>query len=209
MCFEPLTSPRHASLPPFLLSALFRGDRTDWFSLFVLHQNRKQYGAKNFVQEKDIPGWLDFVVWGHEHECAIGPTPNTEAGGNTVISQPGSSVATNLSEGESIRKHCMILDILEDNYRVTQLEIESVRPFVFEHVRMGARGRCSAAWALFAARLPLVLVSASRCWTSPASDARMKALWDNGPPGCARVTGPRWTTNPPWAGTECTHRRPR
>lgn len=41
------------------------------FNLFVLHQNRvyRGHNAKNAVPESHLPDFLDFVVWGHEHEC--------------------------------------------------------------------------------------------------------------------------------------------
>lgn len=43
----------------------------DWLNIFVLHQNRVQHTAagKSCVQEKNLPRFLDLVVWGHEHEC--------------------------------------------------------------------------------------------------------------------------------------------
>jgi hypothetical protein len=43
----------------------------DWLNVFVLHQNRVQHGpnAKNCLQERHLPDFLDLVVWGHEHEC--------------------------------------------------------------------------------------------------------------------------------------------
>ena len=44
----------------------------DFFSIFVVHQNREKYGAKNFVPEKYLPGFLDIVLWGHEHESLPG-----------------------------------------------------------------------------------------------------------------------------------------
>ena len=44
-----------------------------------------------------IPGWMDLVIWGHEHECLINPhhTPH-----GFFLVQPGSTVATSLVEGE-------------------------------------------------------------------------------------------------------------
>lgn len=45
---------------------------------------------------------VDLVIWGHEHDCRIVPEP--VAGKRYFISQPGSSVATSLAEGESIEK---------------------------------------------------------------------------------------------------------
>ena len=46
-----------------------------WFNIFVLHQNRVAHGpgAKDCLTDKHLPTFLDFVVWGHEHECRIDP----------------------------------------------------------------------------------------------------------------------------------------
>ena len=42
-----------------------------WHNILVLHQNRASHSqaAKNFIKESYIPGFLDLVIWGHEHEC--------------------------------------------------------------------------------------------------------------------------------------------
>ena len=43
----------------------------DWFNVFVLHQNRVSHtqSAKNLVKETHLARFLDYVIWGHEHEC--------------------------------------------------------------------------------------------------------------------------------------------
>jgi hypothetical protein len=48
--------------------------------------------------------------------------------------QPGSSVATALSEGESKKKHVFWLEIKEKRWRTIKLPLETVRPFVFDSV---------------------------------------------------------------------------
>ncbi|KAG1655635.1 hypothetical protein FOA52_008873 [Chlamydomonas sp. UWO 241] len=107
----------------------------------VLHQNRVDRGvnAKNAVRESHLPAFMDLVVWGHEHECR----PNTEdlrnpdnAVQNKVskVLQPGSSVATSLSEGEAKRKHIFLLEVLNNSYRIISYQLRSVRPFAFESV---------------------------------------------------------------------------
>ncbi|CAD7697390.1 unnamed protein product [Ostreobium quekettii] len=108
----------------------------DWFNIFVLHQNRVQHGqhAKNCIQEKCLASFLDLVIWGHEHECI--PEPQESAVGNFSILQPGSSVATALSEGESKPKHVFVLDILGDKWRTMRHEIKSVRPYEFAQVTL-------------------------------------------------------------------------
>lgn len=47
----------------------------DWFNVFVLHQNRVSHtqSAKNLVKETHLARFLDFVIWGHEHECIPDP----------------------------------------------------------------------------------------------------------------------------------------
>ncbi len=48
---------------------------SDWFSIFVLHQNRVEhgYGQKNAIQPEYLERFLDLVIWGHEHECIPDP----------------------------------------------------------------------------------------------------------------------------------------
>lgn len=46
-----------------------------WFNVFVLHQNRVAHSqnAKNCIREGYLARFLDFVIWGHEHECISEP----------------------------------------------------------------------------------------------------------------------------------------
>ena len=48
---------------------------SDWFSIFVLHQNRVEhgYGQKNAIKPEYLGRFLDLVIWGHEHECIPDP----------------------------------------------------------------------------------------------------------------------------------------
>ena len=48
---------------------------SDWFSIFVLHQNRVEhgYGQKNAIKPEYLERFLDLVIWGHEHECIPDP----------------------------------------------------------------------------------------------------------------------------------------
>jgi double-strand break repair protein MRE11 len=48
---------------------------------------------------------IDLIIWGHEHDCRIEPEP--VAGKRYFISQPGSTVATSLADGESITKYVL------------------------------------------------------------------------------------------------------
>ena len=106
-----------------------------WFNLMTLHQNRYRRGRgsargrprtlthvpccrimlgvtsctsishspTSFVPETALSDFLHFVVWGHEHECRVWPEENPVQ--RFYVTQPGSSVATSLSEGEAKPKY--------------------------------------------------------------------------------------------------------
>lgn len=108
----------------------------DYVSVLVLHQNRVRHGvhSKNFVEEAMLPDFLDLVIWAHEHECRIEPT--AAAGDRFEISQPGSSVATSLSVGEAVPKCVGLLEVRKEQYRMTSIPLETVRPFIFRDVKL-------------------------------------------------------------------------
>lgn len=100
---------------------------------------RVKTNPKNAISEHFLPRFLDFIVWGHEHECLVDPqvAPNIYlffsithdftfatvshwrsfcfeqevAGMGFHITQPGSSIATSLIDGESKPKHVLLLEI--------------------------------------------------------------------------------------------------
>ncbi|XP_016979179.2 double-strand break repair protein MRE11 isoform X1 [Drosophila rhopaloa] len=104
----------------------------DWFHLLVVHQNRADRGPKNYLPEELLPGFLHLVIWGHEHDCRIEPELNAKKG--FYVSQPGSSVPTSLSEGEAKKKHVGLLEIYKGKFKLKELPLRTVRPFVFESV---------------------------------------------------------------------------
>lgn len=106
--------------------------RDEWFNMMLVHQNRSAqstspnfhvliraflipfhlqfrfllhsvaHGPKNSVPENGFGDDIDLLIWGHEHDCLI--QPQEVAGRGYFITQPGSSIATSLSKGESIQK---------------------------------------------------------------------------------------------------------
>ena len=72
----------------------------------IVFCERVPHGPQQSVPEGMFDDSIDLVVWGHEHDCRISPEP--VAGKRYGISQPGSSVATSLSEGEALEK-CLSL----------------------------------------------------------------------------------------------------
>ncbi|XP_027068744.2 double-strand break repair protein MRE11-like isoform X1 [Coffea arabica] len=105
---------------------------SDWFNILVLHQNRVKTNPKNAINEHFLPRFMDFIVWGHEHECLV--DPQEVPGMGFHITQPGSSVATSLIEGESKQKHVLLLEIKGNQYRPTKIPLASVRPFEYTEV---------------------------------------------------------------------------
>jgi double-strand break repair protein MRE11 len=77
------------------------------FSIYVTQGVfRVKHGPQEFVPEGMFDDSVDLVIWGHEHDCRIVPEPVGEK--KYVISQPGSSIATSLADGEALPK-CVIL----------------------------------------------------------------------------------------------------
>ncbi|KAG6637416.1 double-strand break repair protein MRE11 [Carya illinoinensis] len=105
---------------------------SDWFNILVLHQNRVKTNPKNAINEHFLPQFLDFIVWGHEHECLV--DPQEVPGMGFHVTQPGSSVATSLIDGESKPKHVLLLEIKGNQYRPTKIPLTSVRPFEYTEV---------------------------------------------------------------------------
>lgn len=109
-------------------------DPESWFNIFILHQNRVERGPKRYISESYIPDFVDLVIWGHEHDCEIEPVMNMAKG--FYVMQPGSSVPTSLSEGESLTKHVAILKVFEKKMKVIPLKLNTVRPFVWRSEKL-------------------------------------------------------------------------
>lgn len=77
-------------------------DSEDYFNILLIHQNRINRGALQAVPEHLFDDSIHLVIWGHEHDCRI--VPEIVVDKPYRITQPGSSVATSLSEGETIPK---------------------------------------------------------------------------------------------------------
>ncbi|XP_006821584.2 double-strand break repair protein MRE11-like [Saccoglossus kowalevskii] len=107
-------------------------DKDDWFNMFVLHQNRSKHGQTNYIPEQFLDDFIDLVIWGHEHECRIDPEWNGLQ--NFFVSQPGSTIATSLSEGESKQKHVGLVRVRERAMKCSKIPLKTVRQFYTEDV---------------------------------------------------------------------------
>ncbi|KAI7898478.1 Metallo-dependent phosphatase-like protein [Cokeromyces recurvatus] len=112
------------------------GEHREWldtFNLFVFHQNRARHGPTSHIPEEFLDSFLDLVFWGHEHECRITP----EEFHSFAVTQPGSSVATSLSQGESEPKYVGLLQINKHHeYSLDKIRLRTVRPFQFTSVSL-------------------------------------------------------------------------
>jgi len=109
-----------------------------------------------------LDDFLHLVLWGHEHECIIDPTFSPQK--EFYVTQPGSSVATALSEGESkpksaisllclclclhlwkiriadlflpleICRHVRLLRIRGQEFNIKKIKLKTVRPFLMEDI---------------------------------------------------------------------------
>mmetsp|Transcript_11767 Transcript_11767/g.23325 ORF Transcript_11767/g.23325 Transcript_11767/m.23325 type:complete len:979 (+) Transcript_11767:194-3130(+) len=148
-----------------------------WFNIFALHQNRDRgRGAKNCIKEDMIPDWIDFVCWGHEHECDIELTESVV--GTFRISQPGSSVATSLVEGESVRKKIAVLDVREGQFRLTAIPLTQVRSFVVSTVRLSEQPRLDPDDPKVDAKVSKILEDKVRILIHDAREKRQELLKD-------------------------------
>lgn len=95
-----------------------------------------KHGAKNYIPENFIPGFINLVLWGHEHECRlhkggglVGVEP-AEGLDRTFICQPGSSVATSLGAGEAEEKNVAIFKVNGRRFQVQPIKLQTVRPLI-------------------------------------------------------------------------------
>ena len=105
-------------------------DPDSWFNILCVHQNRVAHNPKACVPETMFDDSIHLVVWGHEHEQMIQPQPVTEK--RYHITQPGSSVATSLSQGETTEKCVAIIHVEKTDFLIEPIPLQTVRPFVMD-----------------------------------------------------------------------------
>jgi double-strand break repair protein MRE11 len=71
------------------------------------------------------------VIWGHEHDCFTSLIASVEP--ETMVYQPGSSVATSFTDGEALPKHVGLMEVMADgSFRVEYVRLQTVREMVVE-----------------------------------------------------------------------------
>ncbi|XP_059480631.1 double-strand break repair protein MRE11 [Neocloeon triangulifer] len=109
-------------------------DPETWYNVMVVHQNRACHNKDECLHENLLPESMDLIFWGHEHECKLEPEYNNNR--NFYVTQPGSSVATSLSEGEAVQKKVGILYVNNKKFQMRPIPLKTVRPFVFDVINL-------------------------------------------------------------------------
>ncbi|XWS27950.1 hypothetical protein CRYUN_Cryun25bG0024300 [Craigia yunnanensis] len=105
---------------------------TFWYFIRTGAVSVVKMNPKIAINEHFLPRFLDFIAWGHEHDCLI--DTQEVPGMGFHITLPGSSVATSLIDGESKPKHVLLLEIKGNQYRPTKIPLTSVRPSEYTEV---------------------------------------------------------------------------
>ncbi|CAD5220779.1 unnamed protein product [Bursaphelenchus xylophilus] len=113
----------------------------EYLNILVLHQNRPQRSTLrstgSYISTDLLPGFIDLVVWGHEHASIIEPQRVVAKDGQEfLILQPGSTTATSLCPDEAMQKHCFLLDSQYDIREpvITPLKLETCRQIFYEDI---------------------------------------------------------------------------
>lgn len=109
-------------------------EKVEWFNLMCVHQNHVRRPGVKVLDETSLPSFLDFVLWGHEHDCVGSAIQNESTG--THILQAGSSVATSLSMGETGQKNVFVLSVRGKDFSLKAIPLKTVRPFVMREISL-------------------------------------------------------------------------
>lgn len=113
-------------------------DGVKWFNIMTIHQNHVPRPGIRIVEEINLPDFLDFIFWGHEHDCVPSAIKNSSTGFSVL--QAGSSIATSLSEGELAEKHVFILSVKGQDFSLEPIPLKTVRPFAMKSITLTDTG---------------------------------------------------------------------
>ena len=119
---------------------------------------------------------MDFVVFGHEH-CSE-PHPTESLVGTFRMTQPGSTVATSLTDGESVRKHCLILNVRGSQFKCDPIPLTMVRSFVMHDVALTEDVGLKEDDPKVDAKISRYLEEQLRTWVYNAKEKQKKLLKD-------------------------------
>ncbi len=122
----------------------------DWFNILIVHQNRT-CRPEEYLPEDFIDSFFDLVIYGHEHESLRLYNNKFD------VIQCGSTVITNLAEGERHSKNVFILDFKSENF-IKKIKLKTVRPFLLEDIKI----TCNDAENLIKNKLEKMLILAKK-----------------------------------------------
>jgi double-strand break repair protein MRE11 len=108
-------------------------DVDDYFNILVVHQNRVPRSSKtDYYSDTEIPEFIDYVLWGHEHDQKYDWYPGTQM----LIDQPGATVVTSLTNHEINQRRIGMLTIRtskkrECYWRHDKIPLDTSRIFIF------------------------------------------------------------------------------
>ena len=121
-------------------------DVDDYFNILVVHQNRVprycfffdlptiipiRSSKTDFYPETEIPDFIDYVLWGHEHDQKYDWIPDKRM----LIDQPGATVVTSLTNGELDQRRIGMLTVRRKKnelfWRHDPIPLDTSRIFIF------------------------------------------------------------------------------
>jgi double-strand break repair protein MRE11 len=120
------------------------GSDDDWFNLMTVHQNHYSRSPTGYLPESFLPDFVDLVIWGHEHECLLKPQQSAE--GNFYVSQPGSSIVTQLQRGEMGPKKIGLLTVTGKQFKMEEIRLKSPRPFLMKDIILAEQPELKNVW---------------------------------------------------------------
>jgi len=90
---------------------VFEAPPSDTFNILVVHQNRVGRVENRYIPDIYYPEFIHLLIRGHEHDAEPEPTKGSFSSVGGYAFQPGSTVQTSLTFGESLPKSCCVFSV--------------------------------------------------------------------------------------------------
>lgn len=118
-------------------------DATKSFRILMVHQNATTYGEhaekvqdllSNALPNDSDENKIDLVIWGHEHENLVEPRKY----GNIMVTQPGSTIYTQIRKKDATPRSMAILEIDSDPESKYEFRpyVLSSRKFIYREIEL-------------------------------------------------------------------------
>lgn len=111
-----------------------------YMNILILHQNRFKgirpgVPYKNCIHPSQLPGFIDLIIWGNEHESTEELVEDPVQ--NFYVYQPGSSIATSLNQSEALPKHVGFFEITEKkNFKFVPILLRDQRRLYVKNLEL-------------------------------------------------------------------------